>query len=65
MSVLLSVVLGASPLRAVLSRGLRVRLRRWKGWRHGLHLILMMQLGKPAPYLRLLLGKGREKGESP
>lgn len=65
LSVLLSLVLGASPLRAVLARRLRVRLRRWKGWLHGLRLIPMMQLGRPPAYLRLLARKGREKGESP
>jgi hypothetical protein len=65
LSALLSVALGASPLRAVLSRRLRVRLRRWKGWLYGLRLILMMQLGGPPAYLRMLARKGREKGEDP
>lgn len=63
--VLLSLALGASPLRAVLRRGLRVRLRRWRGWLYGLRLILMMQLGSPPAYLRLLARKGREKGGGP
>ena len=65
LSVLLSVALGASPLRAVLSRRLRVRLKRWRGCLYGLRLILMMQLGRPPAYLRLLVPKGREKGEGP
>ena len=65
LSVLLSLALGSSPLRAVLARRLRVRLRRWKGWLYGRHLILMMQLARPPTYLRLLARKGREQGESP
>lgn len=43
--VLLSLALGASPVRTVLARRMRIRPRRWKGWVHGLRLMRMMRLG--------------------
>jgi hypothetical protein len=65
MSVLLSISLGASPVRAVLARRMRVRPMGWKGLAYGLRLKLMMQLAGPPICLRLLARRGREKGESP
>ena len=64
MPVLLSVSLGASPVRAVLARRMRIRPMRWKGLAYGLRLMLMMQLTRPPVCLRLLARRGRKKGES-
>jgi hypothetical protein len=65
MSVLLSISLGASPVRAVLARRMRVRPMGWKGLACGPRLMMMMQLAGPPICLRLLARRGREKGESP
>ena len=65
MPVLLSISLGASPVRAVLARRMRVRPMRWKGLAYGLRLMMMMQLTRPPVCLRLLARRGRKKGESP
>jgi len=60
---LLSLALGASAVRALLARRLRVRLRSWRGCRQVPRLIPVMQLGKPPSYFGLLVRRGREKGE--
>jgi hypothetical protein len=65
MSALLSVSLGASPVRAVLARKMRVRPMGWKGLAYGPRLMLMLQLAGPSICLRLLTRRGREKGDSP
>ena len=65
MPVLLSISLGASPLRAFLARRMRVRPMQWRGFAYGLRLMVMMQLAGPPFCLRLLARRGLEKGESP
>ncbi len=55
MQSLLAVALGASPVRALIRRKIRLRLRRLRGWLYGLRLLLLMQLGRPPFYLRWLL----------
>ena len=42
---LLSVSLGAGPVRAVLARRLRVRPRSWRGWVHARRLMSLLRLG--------------------
>lgn len=50
MRVLLSIALGTNPLKAVLRRDLRVRLRGWKGWLYALRFLSLMQVdGRPEP----------------
>lgn len=50
MRSLLSVALGTNPLRAILHRHLRVRLRGWKGWLYVFRFLSLMQLdGRPEP----------------
>ena len=61
---LLSLALGASAARAFLARRLRVRLKSWRGWVYVPRLMPVMQLGKPPSYLRLLVRRGRRKGDN-
>lgn len=59
MSSLLSVALGASPLKALLRRRLRIRLRGWKGWLYALRFLSLMQIhGRQGP----TGSRGREVG---
>jgi hypothetical protein len=60
MPTLLSIALGGSPVRAVLRRKLRLRLRRFRGWWYGLRFLLLMQLGQPPVYLRWLMERERK-----
>lgn len=48
MRALLSIALGVHPLRAILNRRLRVRLRGWRGWLYVLRFLALMQLAPPA-----------------
>jgi hypothetical protein len=65
MPALLSIVLGASPLRALLAGKMRVRPRRLKGWFYGARLMRMMRLGASPGGLGPPGRRGREKGEIP
>ena len=65
MPVLLSIALGASPLRAALARRMRVRPMRWRGWIYGLRLMRMMRLGKSATPFGQTARRGLEQGERP
>jgi len=48
MRSLLSIALGANPLRALLRRHLRIQLRGWKGWLHALRFLSLMRVdGQP------------------
>lgn len=50
MRSLLSIALGASPLRALLRRHMRIQLRGWKGWLHALRFLSLMRVeGRPKP----------------
>jgi len=60
MPSLLAIAVGASPVRALLRRRIRIRLRRLRGWLYGPRLLLLMQMGRPPLYLRWLMAKGRE-----
>ncbi len=62
---LLSVALGASPVRAILARKLRVWPRSWKGWVNAPRLMFLVQLERRPSSLGLPARKGEEKGESP
>lgn len=53
---LLSVSLGASPVRALFGRAVRVRPRSWKGWICAPRLMALMQPGRPPAHLRLREG---------
>lgn len=67
LAALLSVALGASPVRAVLARRLRVRPRSWRGWVHARRLMFVVRPGRghdPLPP-GLQARQGGEKGESP
>ncbi len=61
MQTLLSVVLGANPLRYIFNRQLRFRPRGWKGWFCAPRILLIMQQGKPPACLRWLLEKTGKK----
>ncbi len=63
MQTLLALALGASPLREILKRRLRIRLKRWRGWVYGLRLLFLMQLGDPPGYLRWMAAKKAKQGE--
>jgi putative sterol carrier protein len=63
--ILLSLALGESPIRAFLTRRMRVRLRSWRAWIHAPRMISLMQLDRTASKARLLAGRGREQGGSP
>ena len=62
---LLSIALGASPVRAALGRRMRIRPMRWKGWVYGLRLMRVMRLGRSASPVGLLTPRGPEEGEGP
>lgn len=63
MQTLLALALGANPLRQILKRRLRIRLKRWRGWVYGLRLLLLMQLGDPPGYLRWMADKKAKQGD--
>jgi|GEM_PF-2182901 hypothetical protein len=48
MRSLLSIALGANPVWALLRRHMRIQLRGWKGWVHGLRFLSLMRVdGRP------------------
>ncbi len=60
MQALLAIALGGSPVRALIQRKIRLRLKRFRGWLYGLRLLLLMQLGRPPIYLRWLMERQRK-----
>ena len=56
---LLSIALGVHPLKAILKRRLRVRLRGWRGWLYALRFLPLRQLSAPSrPHVRKRTGSG-------
>lgn len=65
MPALLSIVLGASPVRTLLAGKMRVRPKRLKGWFYGVRLMRIMRLGASPSSLGPSASRGRERGEIP
>lgn len=63
--VLLSLALGTGPVRAALTREVRLRPMRWRGWVYGLRLMEMMRLADSAPPPERVDRRDRQGGDIP
>lgn len=63
---LLSIALGVHPLKAILKRRLRVRLRGWRGRLYALRFLSLRQLSAPSrPHVRKRTGSGLQERGGP
>jgi len=63
---LLSIALGVHPLKAILKRRLRVRLRGWRGRLYALRFLPVRQLSAPSrPHVRKRTGSGLQERGGP